>query len=182
MGYYVRRLPNKKSVPNWKIQLISHRKVDFTNAATKKPKKEWDLPRAQWRTLGFHDHQSFEDARSRAAQINLKLKDATIAERRRQVEIARQMLKKANWGHFPEVFCDEFETRYLGTHGTKSAVKNRIAHWRAAQRLILSVNREPQDWYDFASEFFDYFCKQKFSIAPEREKSANHFSRLEFKL
>ena len=43
MGYYVRKLANRKTEPKWKIQYVSFKKADTVGSTTKYPKKEWDI-------------------------------------------------------------------------------------------------------------------------------------------
>lgn len=73
MGYYARSLPSKKSAPQWKIQFVSFKKVDTVNSRSKKPKREWDIPRSRWQALGFNTFMSRDEAMARARQLNAAL-------------------------------------------------------------------------------------------------------------
>ncbi len=53
MGYYVRALKNKQSLPNWKIQFLSYKKKDTVNSISKKPRREWDIPKKSGIALDF---------------------------------------------------------------------------------------------------------------------------------
>ena len=70
MGHYVRALPGKKSLPQWKLQYVSYKSKDAQNSKAKKGKKEWDIDPDRWRVLGFHKHMTLEEAKTRAKQLN----------------------------------------------------------------------------------------------------------------
>lgn len=68
MGFYVKRLLNKKSLPYWKVQFISWKLEDTKASKAKKPKREWDISKDRWQSLGFVKTMTFEEAKSRARQ------------------------------------------------------------------------------------------------------------------
>lgn len=74
MGYYIRFLENKKSIPNWKVQYISTRKKDRKpDSIAKITKTAWDISKMRWSTLGFHSTMNFVEAQVRARQLNSQL-------------------------------------------------------------------------------------------------------------
>lgn len=73
MGYYARVLKPKHKPQYWKLQFVSHKKVHASNSKAKKPKKEWDIPKSRWYSLGFQSKMTIDQARTRALQLNAKL-------------------------------------------------------------------------------------------------------------
>jgi hypothetical protein len=55
MGYYIRELKGKLADPRWKVQLITYIKEDTRQSNAQKPRKEWDIPKSRWNSLGFKD-------------------------------------------------------------------------------------------------------------------------------
>ena len=51
MGYYVRALLCKKSIPTWKLQFVSYKTKDVINSNAQKLKKEWDVDPDRWPQL-----------------------------------------------------------------------------------------------------------------------------------
>lgn len=70
MGYQIKFLPFKKSLPQWKVQFISFKKSDTQNSKAKKPKREWDISKDRWLSLGFSESMTINEAKSRARQLN----------------------------------------------------------------------------------------------------------------
>lgn len=71
MGYFIKRLPFRKSSPKWKVQFVSYKKMDIKpECRAKKPRREWNIPKARWQALGFNTFMTLEEARSRAKQLN----------------------------------------------------------------------------------------------------------------
>lgn len=66
MGYIIRPLPWKKSCPKWNVQFVSYKKDDAYISTAKKPKKEWDVEKSKWRSLGFHSLMTLDEAKTRA--------------------------------------------------------------------------------------------------------------------
>ena len=55
MGYYVRRLAQKKRLPDWKLQYVSCRREDRRESSVATaPKRTWDISKERWRTLGLN--------------------------------------------------------------------------------------------------------------------------------
>ena len=70
MGYYVRVLKPKYKPQHWKLQFASHKKAHVINSKAKKPKKEWDIPKSHWYSLGFQPTMTIDQARARAGRLN----------------------------------------------------------------------------------------------------------------
>ena len=66
MGYFVKKLPLRKSLPAWKVQFISYKKEDTQHSTVQKPKREWDIKRKRWQALGFNEFMTLYEARARA--------------------------------------------------------------------------------------------------------------------
>ena len=89
MGYYVRALPHKKNLPNWKIQYISARKKDRKETSISKTNKTaWDVSKSRWPSLGFHQSMTIDEAHQRARQLNAQL------QLKRQEEVIQKIKTK----------------------------------------------------------------------------------------
>jgi hypothetical protein len=73
MGYYIRSVQRKNPLPQWKLQFITQKKEFATNSKAKNPRRDWDIPKTRWLSLGFHANMDIEHARSRAKR-NLSFK------------------------------------------------------------------------------------------------------------
>ncbi|CAM6000256.1 unnamed protein product [Sphagnum balticum] len=114
MGYFIKRLPFRKSAPSWKVQFVSYKKADIRpECRAKKPKREWDIRRERWQVLGFSTFMTIEESRARARQLNAQ------AHLKRQEE---QILKNAEAkaisqcrydATMPSEFVAKFENRFV---------------------------------------------------------------------
>lgn len=124
MGYFIRALPWKKSLPKWKVQFVSYKKEDIKKSPAKKPKKEWDVDRDRWRSLGFHNLMNLEEARVRVRQLNaqrhLKEQEKRIQLRKLEEE---QYAKRID-SVLPIEFVAEFEQRFLRTRDSETAIQS----------------------------------------------------------
>jgi len=170
MGYFIKLLPLRKSPPRWKVHFVSYKKVDIKpECRTKKPKREWDIPKPRWQTLGFNAFMTLEEARSRAKQLNDQhhLKRQEIQVKKIAEEQAKLTLRYD--AVLPSEFAAEFENRFVRKRDSQTEQelrKNTRAYvtWRAAQRLIVAINTDPSEWFYHTDRFYDYFCSQKMSL------------------
>lgn len=169
MGYYVRQLAWKKSAPQWKIQFLSYKKKDCADSPAKKPKKEWDVPKERWRSLGFHPSLTFDEARGRAKQLNAQAHLKRQEERIRKHELDRTQLNQRLTAAIPDEFATEFELRFVRHRDSETATGKRITSrarvvWGATQRLIIALGVDPSEWFYALPEIYDYFCQKRYSI------------------
>ncbi|MCK6595083.1 MAG: hypothetical protein L6Q37_03275 [Bdellovibrionaceae bacterium] len=169
MGYFIRALPWKKSLPKWKVQFISYKKEDIKNSPAKKPKKEWDVDRDRWRSLGFHNLMTIEEARVRVRQLNaqrhLKEQEKRIQQRKLEEEQYARRIDSV----LPIEFIAEFEQRFLRIRDSETTKRLRkksraFVIWKAAQKLIYEMQIDPSDWLYSAHEIYDYFYRRKLSL------------------
>jgi hypothetical protein len=171
MGYYVKALLWKKSNPKWKVQFVSYRKDHFEsliNSNAKKPRKTWDVSKERWRSLGFYKAMTLDEARARAKQLNIK----EHLKRQELSLIKKQDIEKKSQDKFqmkmPMEFLIEFEKRFISRtflSEDRRANINRVRlRWRAAQKLIMSIDSDPWDWYYNMYDFYDYFYEKQLSI------------------
>jgi hypothetical protein len=166
MGYYVRELKGKGGPPLWKLQFLSYKKEHNRNSTAKKPRKEWDIPKARWMALGFQELMTIDQARSRARQINAQLETKRQEERRKKIEEDSESLRQKFTAAIPDVYKKEFELKYLtGRFQIQSWKKRFLTSWNAAQRMLVEVPLDPMDWYEEAHLFYDYLCKKRFSFS-----------------
>lgn len=167
MGYYVKALLWKKSNPKWKVQFVSYRKEHYESlekSNAKNPRKTWDISKERWRSLGFYKAMTLDEARARAKLLNIKehLKRQELSLIKKQ-EIEKKSQDKLQMT-MPMEFLIEFEKRFISRtflSEDRRANTNRVRlRWRAAQKLIMSIDSEPCDWYYNMYDFYDYFCEK----------------------
>ncbi|TNF28846.1 MAG: site-specific integrase [Deltaproteobacteria bacterium] len=169
MGYYVRALPQKKSEPKWKVQYVSFKKKDTKGSTAKFPKKEWDISKDRWTALGFYKYMSVEEAKVRARQLNSQLDLKRQEERIIEIEKKNEKFQKRFDSYLPEEFVAEFEKRFIRKRDSevdkgKRRTSRAMHIWKAAQKMIVSINVEPSDWYYSIYDIYDYFHSKKYSI------------------
>lgn len=169
MGYYVRALPWKKKPPQWKVQFISYKNADIGGSPAKKPKKEWDIAKDRWRSLGFYHAMTVAEARSRASQLNSQLTLKRQEERIYKIEVSLQEKQIRFEAVLPEEFVSEFEQRFIRHYDsqTKDRARRRTraySMWQAAQRMIVAVGVEPSEWFYYGHEIYEYFYQKQFSL------------------
>jgi len=169
MGYYVRALLWKKSVPNWKLQFVSYKSSDVLNSNAQKLKKEWDVDPDRWCSLGIHKLMTIEEAKVRAKQLNAQDYLKGQKERIKKLEMQDAELRKRYDSVLPEEFVAEFENRFIKTRdsetiaGKRKTSRARVT-WKAAQKLIVVVQIDPSEWFYYNNEIYDYFFQKKYSL------------------
>jgi hypothetical protein len=172
MGYYVKKLPSKKTEPKWKIQFVSYKKEhvkELRNSQSKKPKKTWDIDRDRWKSLGFYKYMDIDEARIRCKQLNIQVELKSQEEYFiRQKEKEEEFQKRFD-SVLPKEFVDEFEKRFLykrdlGFDDNKRSLSKPRTVWKAAQKMIVAVGLEPSDWFYSHYDLYDYLYQQQYSI------------------
>lgn len=165
MGYHVKKVCHKNYKPNWKIQYISYKKEDAIDLTVRTPRKTWDIPKTEWQSLGFHPWMSFEEASSRKKQLNANRKK--IQERNKfHINLREKVLaQQTNNYCFPALFKEGFEKRFLWGRGAVRYRSKIDSQWRAAQKCILEVQKEPYTWFEEYHSFYDYFYSQALSLS-----------------
>ncbi len=171
MGYYVRSIHDKKSVPNWKVQYVSTRLADRRETSkAKNPKRTWDIPKQRWSPLGFNDALSIEEARARAKQLNSQILLKRQEERLKKFNDEQITLKLKHQSVLPDEFVAEFEERFIrarnvfNEHIRQQQNRQRHGSWRAAQKVIIAVGIEPCNWFFHNEKFYDIFYLKQFSL------------------
>ena len=113
MGYYVKFLPNKKSVPNWKVQFISHKKSDTKDSTAKKPKREWDIAKKRWPTLGFSLSMTLEEAKCRSRELKAQEQIKRQEEQVLKFQRSQEKIQRRYEASLPSEFVAEFEKRFI---------------------------------------------------------------------
>jgi hypothetical protein len=169
MGYHIKFLPLKKSNPQWKVQFISFKKCDTQNSKAKKPKREWDISKDRWLSLGFSESMNLVEAKGRARQLNaqnqLKRQEEQIVkinEQQRQFKLRHDsVLPSEIVAEFEKVFVRKSDSQTeLGLRRTSRA----DVVWRAAQRMIVAVGVEPSHWVYHSRDIYEYMISQKMSV------------------
>lgn len=114
MGYFIRKLPNKKKSPQWKVQYVScKRKDQKKQSKAQKPKRTWDISKERWRVLGFNPMMIFEEATARGKQLNAQL---TLKRQEEQIKESldqQNVFRLKNEAMLPDEFVAEFEERFI---------------------------------------------------------------------
>ncbi len=169
MGYFVKKLPHKKSAPHWKVQFVSYKNEDIKDSTASKPKLEWDVKKPRWYALGFHPHMTLEEARARAKQLNAQLHIKNQEKRVRIIAKEQDKTRRRYDAVLPQEFVAEFEDRFIRKRDSQTEQKLRKSTrayitWRAAQRLIIAISVEPSEWFYHTHRIYDYFFNQKMSL------------------
>lgn len=111
MGYYVRLLKPKFSPAHWKLQFVSHKKMHAKDSKAKKPKKEWDIPKSRWFSLGFQSKMTTDQASARALithyynNISLPARKFPRSDKRTVPSAQAHWFLKISNGSFHPAFC-----------------------------------------------------------------------------
>lgn len=171
MGYYVRRLKNKKKAPAWKIQYVSCKREDQRSRTAKSPKRTWDIAKDRWRTLGFHASMTLEEVQVRVRQLNAQLHLKRQEERIKKLEETEEAFLKRHEAVLPDEFVSEFEARFVrpcgitAEGGGRRRLIRRYVTWRAAQKMITTIGMEPSDWLYHVHDIYDYFYQRQLSLS-----------------
>ncbi len=166
MGFYIRELKNKRQAPHWKVQFLSHKKAETKDSTAKRPRKEWDISKERWGSLGFQPAMSSDQARARAKQLNAQRASKWQEERRKKFNDLQKDLNQKFTASIPELYKEEFELKYLTGRFQNPGWKKRFfTNWNATQKMLIEVQLDPVDWYDNYYLFYDYFCKQQYSFS-----------------
>lgn len=125
MGYFIKRLPFRKSSPHWKVQFVSYKKADIRpECRAKKPKREWDIQRQRWQVLGFSTFMTIEEARARAKQLNaqdhLRRQEGQVRKSEEEKRISQCRYNAT----MPSEFVAEFESRFVRKRDRSRLEKN----------------------------------------------------------
>lgn len=169
MGYHIKFLPLKKSQPSWKVQYISFKKSDTQNSKAKKPKREWDIPKDRWLSLGFSQSMNIVEAKSRARQLNAQGQLKRQEEQLLKIKHQKSEVQIKYDAVLPSEFVAEFEKIFIRKsdsqtmQGLRSTTRAYVI-WRAAQRMIVAVGIEPSYWVYHSRQIHEYMINQKMSV------------------
>jgi hypothetical protein len=121
MGYYIKKLPGKKSKPGWKVQFISYKKEDTKKSTASKPKREWDIPKARWIALGFNTFLTIEEAKARAKQLNTQSQLKRQEEQIQKIAEKSKATQKRYDAVLPYEFVTDFESRFIRKRDRQTA-------------------------------------------------------------
>lgn len=169
MGYYIKSLPLKKSNPPWKVQFISSKKCDTQNSKAKKPKREWDVPKVRWLSLGFADSMNIAEAKSRGRQLNVQNQLKRQEEQLLKIADQQNQFQLRHDSVLPSEFVVEFERIFIRKKDSQTEQglrKNTRGYtvWRASQRMIIAIGIEPSHWIYHSRQIYEYMISQKMSV------------------
>ena len=132
-------------------------------------KKEWDVPKERWKSLGFHSTLTLEEARSRASQLNAQASLKRQEELVRKLELDRLNLSTRMLAGLPSEFVTEFEERFIRRHDSETIAGKRARSraqtlWKAAQSFVVTIGIDPSEWFFHLPEIYDYFYQREYSI------------------
>lgn len=113
MGYHIKFLPFKKSNPQWKVQFISFKKCDTQKSKAKKPKREWDISKERWRSLGFSESMNLAEAKGRARQLNAQNQLKRQEEQLLKINEQQKQFQLRHDSVLPSEFVSEFEKVFI---------------------------------------------------------------------
>ena len=115
---------------------------------------------------------SIHEARQRTQQLNQQLQ---IKNQELQILKSQTKDKELRIKHdcvLPESFVLEFENRFIITRESglnyKTRKKRRFTLWKAAQRLIFFIGKDPDQWFYYSKDFYDFFYQHKYSLGYSR--------------
>jgi hypothetical protein len=170
MGYFVKYLPSRKSLPQWKVQFVSYKKVDIRpETKAQKPKREWDIRRERWQALGFSMLMTIEEARVRAKQLNAQVQIRKQEEQIRKRDETKRLHQIRYDAILPSEFVAEFEDRFVRKRDSQTEqgirrTSRAFVTWRSAQRMIIHVAIDPSEWFFHSDKVYDYFFHQKMPV------------------
>lgn len=159
----------RKSAPQWKVQFVSYKKSDYENSKAKKPKREWDISKSRWSSLGFHAQMSILEARARAKQLNAQLHLRRQEAAIKRIEEEQRLFQQKNDSVLPSEFVAEFESRFVRKRDSQTEQGLRMTSrafvtWRAAQRMIVGIGVDPSEWFFHTYQIYDFIHAQKWSL------------------
>jgi hypothetical protein len=156
MAYRIKALPDKKKSPKWKVQYATY---------SSKKRIDKDIPREDWKRLGFHEDMTFEEACSIRDTLNAQEKIKREEESRIKIKATVTAKASKYSAYLNPMYVAEFETSVLidplEVDGEKK--NKRMSFWLAAQKMIVELKLDPQDWYERRNEVYAYFAKNKYS-------------------
>ncbi|MBI3336141.1 hypothetical protein HYZ98_01070 [Candidatus Peregrinibacteria bacterium] len=111
------------------------------------------------------------DARTRSRQLNAQLMLKRQEERIRQLQKAENEFRMRNNAVLPLEFVEEFELCFLkireeGSLISRTRRQKRVrVLWKAAQKMIRTLQIEPSEWFYHIHDVYDYFCNQQLSLS-----------------
>jgi hypothetical protein len=152
------------------VQYASYKKADWPkNTRAKVPKKEWNISKDRWGSLGFNKFMTLEEAKIRAKQLNAQNHLKRQEEKIKKIEDEQKKTQKRYDSVLPREFVEEFELRFVEKKDSQTRFGERkrsrsYTAWRAAQKMIAALGVEPSEWFYHTSEIYDYFYNQKTSL------------------
>lgn len=109
------------------------------------------------------------EAKTRAKQLNAQLDVKRKEEKLIKIQHKSQNFQKRFDSVLPDEFVAEFEKRFIRKRDSevengKRRTSRAMQVWKAAQKMIVSIEVEPTDWYFSTYENYDYFHSKKYSL------------------
>lgn len=104
------------------------------------------------------------DANCRAKQLNAQANQKSQEERIKKNQMTDLGRKKRNDSVLPIEFVHEFEKRFIRvrdseTENGKRKKSRALIVWGAAQRMVVSIQVEPSEWFFIPMKFMIIFLK-----------------------
>jgi hypothetical protein len=170
MGYLIKSLTSKKSLPHWRLQFVSFKKADWPERTkAKMPRKEWNIVRDRWHSLGFSKFMTLAEAKARAKQLNALAHLKSQEERIKKIADEQFKTQRRYDAVLPIEFVEEFELRFVKRRDsqTENGTRKRsraYTSWRSAQTMIAAIGVEPSEWFYHTNDIYDYFYNRKASV------------------
>ncbi len=167
MGYYVKKLANKKSNPKWKIQYVSRKKEHTKKSTAQHPTRTWDITKDRYRSLGISEAMTIDEAKAVTKSLNAKSQLKRHEEKIKFYEQVRVKQQLKNDAFLPAEFLLEFEKRFVRWRikRKENAKSKSCVVWNTAQKMICDISISPTDWFENTYEIYDWFYHRKYSIS-----------------
>ena len=154
MPYEVKKRPQRKDgKQSWYILWAKY----GTNKHTSR-----FVSRKEWPSIGFNEEMTLEEARALAKSINTEANLKRLEEKRNNIQEKLTKESKVQSIFLPRVFVDAFEREWIRKQDTKA---NLNSHWRAAKRVLASLELHPNEWANDPTPLFREFTKRKWSLS-----------------
>lgn len=151
MSYYVRR----SGATGWIVYLQSYEDGK---------RRQENIPQAAYANLGFNrQSMTLEQARERVRRLN---KEHSI-EKLKSIRAVRnyEALQIVDSVYLPKEITNDFQNWLIESFEADQGHRRKmLSHWKAVQKLIITVQLSPTDYYTNKERIFNYLQKHKFSL------------------
>ncbi len=120
------------------------------------------IPKSEWASIGFRTDMTLEEAKALARGINTEKNLKRQEEQRQKIHLRLETEHDERTVYLPQIFVAGFERDWLAHQDSKA---NLPSHWRAAMRIIKTINLHPHEWCSDPDVLFREFARRQLSIS-----------------